>query len=192
MNISDLVSEFKIPLVDQHSSVSDPKEFMEYVKNLKNFEGFVIRWSNGYRVKVKADEYVRIHKAREAILHDRAIVELILDNKLDDIKPHLPAEDQVRLEEFEKVVSDRIHGIAAQLDKQMAWIQKKQWDRKTFALSDMAAGLFPQTKSAIFTLWDGKKTSMEIIVDSIRSKLTKNSAYDTLTQSWFEGVKYNV
>jgi RNA ligase len=190
---SDISGIHWIPQVATFGGVQgNINEFIEHTRDLTDVEGYVLRFADGHMVKIKCDWYVRIHKAREAILHDRNIVELILDNKLDDIKPHLPTEDQVRLEEFEKVVSDRIHGIAAQLDKQMAWIQKKQWDRKTFALSDMAAGLFPQTKSAIFTLWDGKKTSMEIIVDSIRSKLTKNSAYDTLTQSWFEGIKYNV
>jgi RNA ligase len=91
------------------------KSFIGYVRDLEDREGFVVRFSDGHMIKLKCDWYVQIHKAKEAILQDRNIVELILDDKLDDIKAHLPAEDRDRLSYFESQINSRILDKAAHL-----------------------------------------------------------------------------
>jgi RNA ligase len=190
--ITNLISRYNIPVVEQHSKVTDPKSFMEYVHNLKNAEGFVIRWANGHRVKIKAHEYLQIHKAKEAILQDRNIVELILDEKLDDIKAHLPAEERYDLERFEAEFNFSIKTIARQIQRHLVWLSAKEIDRKTFALehSDKVDGF---VKSIVFKNFDNPDYDkvFEDVRNTIRNNLTKTVKYEELRDHWFNGVTYN-
>jgi len=100
------VEDWDIPVVrafefTNYGEQTDMKAFLEYVRDLEDLEGFVVRFDDGHMLKLKCHWYLQIHKAKEAILQDRNIVELILDDKLDDIKAHLPAEDRDRLTQFE-------------------------------------------------------------------------------------------
>jgi len=191
VNIKPFIMQFNIPVVEQHSKVTDPKSFMEYVHDLKNAEGFVIRWANGHRVKIKAHEYVQIHKAKEAILQDRNIVELILDNKLDDIKAHLPVEDRDRLTYFEFQINSRIIDKAAHLSDAT---NREQYmgDRKYFALN-RAQEYSSYSRAIVFALWDNNTymRSSELVRKTIRNNLTKTVKYEELRDYWFNGVTYN-
>ena len=96
----DNCRDINIPVVRAFEPQSDMKAFLEYVHDLEDLEGFVVRFDDGHMLKLKCHWYLQIHKAKEAILQDRNIVEIILDEKLDDIKAHLPAEDRDRLVQF--------------------------------------------------------------------------------------------
>jgi len=65
----------------------------EFIRTIKGIEGVVIRWNNGHMLKIKTDEYVNIHKAKEQIADERKLVSLILLNKLDDVLPVLPKDE---------------------------------------------------------------------------------------------------
>lgn len=187
---------YDIPLVESIGKVEDPDAFMQYVHDLKGAEGFVIRWSDGHRVKVKAHEYIQIHKAKEAILQDRNIIELILDDKLDDIKAHLLEDDRNRLtkfeDEFNKYIKRRVHMIWT--DVQFFKSDRYVGDRKGFAIN-FAPKCDPYTKPIMFTMWDkeGTKAEVEEVVrNMVRNNLTKTSKYEEIRDAWFPGVLYNV
>lgn len=61
--------------------------------NKENAEGFVIRFSDGTRIKVKFDEYKRLHRIITGI-NERDIWELLKDNKsgLDELLQKVPDE----------------------------------------------------------------------------------------------------
>lgn len=190
--IQNLIREYNIPVVEQHGSVEDPKAFMQYVHELKNAEGFVIRWADGHRVKIKAHEYLQIHKAKEAILQDRNIVELILEEHLDDVKAHLPAEDRDRLTQFESqfnlAVADAVYVLANELQ----WIRDDNIDRKTFALEH--AGKYDQhMRALIFKNFEelSHEKYWTDVRNTIRNNLTKTVKYEAIRDAWFPGVKYN-
>lgn len=189
--MENLISRYNIPVVEQHGSVEDPKAFMEYVHDLKNAEGFVIRWANGHRVKIKAHEYLQIHKAKEAILQDRNIVELILDDKLDDIKAHLPVEDRDRLTYFEFQINSRIIN-RAELLVDATKREQCLGDRKYFALN-RAQEYSSYSRAIVFALWDDNTymRSSELVRKTIRNNLTKTVKYEELRDHWFNGVTYN-
>jgi RNA ligase len=52
--------EYGFDVVKKYDGIKDFKELKEMVKN--NQEGFVVKFSNGDRVKVKGVEYLRLHK----------------------------------------------------------------------------------------------------------------------------------
>lgn len=188
----NFISHYNIPVVERHGSVEDPKAFMEYVHDLKNAEGFVIRWANGHRVKIKAHEYLQIHKAKEAILQDRNIVELILEDSLDDVKAHLPAEDRDRLTLFESNFNAMLALGAASISSTMFLIRNSNTERKDFALNH--ANYYDQfTRAVSFRIWDdySNENTLRVMREMVRNNLTKTVKYEAIRDAWFGGVTYN-
>ena len=182
---------YYIPVVRAFDPQTDMKDFIEYVRDLEDLEGFVVRFSDGHMIKLKCDWYVQIHKAKEAILQDRNIVELILDDKLDDIKAHLPAEDRDRLTYFESQINSRILDKAAHLSDAT---NREQYDgdRKYFALN-RAQEYNSYSKAIVFALWDDNsyERSTELVRRTIRNNIGRNTKWEELRDHWFEGVTYN-
>ncbi len=180
-----------IPVVRQFDSQTDMKSFIEYTRDLEDLEGFVVRFDDGHMIKLKCDWYVQIHKAKEAILQDRNIVELILDDKLDDIKAHLPAEDRDRLTYFESQINSRILDRAAHLSDAT---NREQYDgdRKYFALN-RAQEYNSYSRAIVFALWDDNsyERSSELVRRTIRNNIGRNTKWEELRDHWFEGVVYN-
>ena len=161
------------------------KSFVSYVRDLEDLEGFVVRFDDGHMIKLKCDWYVQIHKAKEAILQDRNIVELILDDKLDDIKAHLPAEDRDRLTYFESQINSRILDKAAHLSDAT---NREQYDgdRKYFALN-RAQEYNSYSKAIVFALWDDNsyERSTELVRRTIRNNIGRTTKWEELRDHWF-------
>ena len=182
-----------IPVVrafEMHDDM-DMKAFVEYVRDLEDLEGFVVRFNDGHMLKLKCHWYLQIHKAKEAILQDRNIVELILDDKLDDIKAHLPAEDRDRLTYFESQINARIIDRSAHLSDAT---NREQYDgdRKYFALN-RAQEYNSYSRAIVFALWDDNsyERSSELVRRTIRNNIGRNTKWEELRDHWFEGVVYN-
>jgi T4 RnlA family RNA ligase len=184
--------EYGIPVVRAFEPQTDMKAFLEYVRDLEDLEGFVVRFDDGHMLKLKCHWYLQIHKAKEAILQDRNIVELILEEHLDDIKAHLPAEDRFELSRFEHLFNIEVYGQAQLISNMLEHIRDENIDRKTFAL-EIGPKFDQYTRATIFKCWD--ETDDHKIIDAvknvIRNNLSKNAKYDEIRSAWFNGVKYN-
>ena len=173
-------------------AMNDMKAFLEYVRDLEDLEGFVVRFNDGHMLKLKCHWYLQIHKAKEAILQDRNIVELILDDKLDDVKAHLPVEDRDRLTQFESEFNFSIGDIVYLIENDLRWFQEEGIDRKTFAL-EHASNYNQFTRAIIFKnfdMIDGSKLWADVR-NTIRNNLTKTAKYEAIRDAWFPEVKYN-
>jgi len=190
--IQNLIREYNIPVVEQHGSVEDPKAFMDYVHDLKNAEGFVIRWANGHRVKIKAHEYLQIHKAKEAILQDRNIVELILEEHLDDVKAHLIDEDRVRITKFESDFNNAVYRVVNKIQAEHLTLKVTGMDRKAFALNE-AQKHDAFVRPILFRIFDEYTLPniLPLVHNMIRNNLTKTARYEEIRDAWFPDVKYN-
>lgn len=77
-------------VVKRYNSITDYKSLKSMVKD--NQEGFVIRFKNGFRMKIKGDEYCRLHKILTNV-SNRDIWEYLKDGKPpDDILDKVPDE----------------------------------------------------------------------------------------------------
>jgi T4 RnlA family RNA ligase len=188
-NTADL---YFIPTVRAFEPQSDMKSFIEYVRDLEDLEGFVVRFSDGHMLKLKCDWYVQIHKAKEKILQDRNIVELILDDKLDDVKAHLPQEDRDRLTRFECEFNMAIADTVFMLETDLWWLREQNIDRKTFAL-EHAEKYDQYMRALIFKNFDELNLVKywDDVRNTIRNNLTKTVKYEAIRDAWFPGVKYN-
>lgn len=188
-----IAREYNIPVVHAFDAgnVADMQAFVEYTRGLEDTEGFVVRFDDGHMVKLKCDWYVQIHKAKEAILRDHNIVQLIIDNKLDDIKAHLPPEDVQRLNYFEdqinRVIVDQSGHLADAVRRERA-----AGDRKHFAIN-RAKDYCSYTKGNIFALWDVEDDKMyaralEVFITTVRSNTGKAAKWEELRSHYFDIV----
>ena len=132
----------------------------------KQNEGYVIRFKNGFRMKIKGEEYVRLHKLLTNI-SSRDIWEHLKDKKsLEDIISDVPDEfyDWVKetaldlTNQFEKI-DDEYNDIFNSIHS----INKKDFAEK--------AKQYPYS-SLLFAMYDGKQTH-KIIWKIIKPKFTK-------------------
>ena len=65
-------------------------------------EGFVVRFDTGYRVKIKGEEYLRLHRLISNILPTNVWEALINGDDLNTIRVQLPEE---HLRDFNNIVS---------------------------------------------------------------------------------------
>lgn len=88
--VIDLADSYKIPTVVQYKLTIE--EILDNIKNLKNFEGYVLTLTSGMRVKLKTAWYLANHRLKTAI-RERDIAEMVVDELVDDIKISASAEN---------------------------------------------------------------------------------------------------
>ena len=186
---------YDIPVVSTNPKFDDMNKLIEFVRGIIDGEGFVVRFADGHMVKVKSDWYVAIHKAKEKILWDRNIVKMIIDNDLDDVRAHLPKEDQIRIDQFEVDFWKRVRAIELDLLVQYVdMVTKSRGDRKTFA-TQYADKLDPFFKQIMFRIWGQPNPVIDdvrpLIMDIVERHTGRNTAWDELRDKWFPGLRFN-
>ncbi len=131
---------YNIPFVDQlDTTFASFEQLMEHTRGLIGEEGYVVEFRDGHRVKTKGSWYLAIHKAKEKLLYERYVIEMILDEQTDDVLPFLLDTDKQRLVDYQ----DAFHGF---LTKSLAVYAAGMWkdikddklSRKDFALNRAA------------------------------------------------------
>lgn len=110
-------SPYNVEVVKAHSTVEDISAFLESTAALLNTEGFIVAFDDGHRVKVKTDEYRTIHRVVSDIASEKAVLKMIVENKLDDALPLLPEEDREHVLEFARQFHANIALTAALIQK---------------------------------------------------------------------------
>jgi len=96
------------PVVRQYDGARGIEDLMREYEGEDNFEGFVVRYSNGLRLKVKLPEYLRLHKLVTGI-NDRRIWEVLAAGQ--SLGPFL---DRVPDEFYAWVIATRDHLVFSQ------------------------------------------------------------------------------
>jgi RNA ligase len=112
--------------IDNYRDVLSVTKHYDGIKDWKNIrnefdganrEGFVIRFSNGFRMKLKYEQYFKIHFLR-SMLSKKYIVECLADNKIDNIEDYigqLDEENQIYYRAKMKEILDRFKEIDDEL-----------------------------------------------------------------------------
>jgi RNA ligase len=120
----------------------------------KDKEGYVIRFKNGFRMKIKGDEYCRLHKLLTGI-SSRDIWEYLKENKsLDEILDKVPDEFYDWVKDTKKNLLDLFKNIEEKSQKDFEKITNRCniADRKCFA----AEALKCDNPSILFSMLDNK------------------------------------
>lgn len=152
---------YGIPLVEE------VKDFTpDNVRAWKNAEGVVVSFADGFRVKIKADEYVRMHRAKDLIRFEKDVVKMILENSLDDVLPLVSEEDRVKLSVFNWRFTEKVNGLVAKMAGDVITLSYEYPVKKDFALviKDRI------DKSFLFRLYDGKDSGfVEALISACSS-----------------------
>lgn len=108
------------------------EKFVADVRSSKNREGVVLRWPSGHMVKLKADDYVSLHRNINLMGSEFRVLELILDGKHDDLLPMLSDQDRALVEDFSRAVNFAVAKLAFEISRHVA--EWKDASQKDFAL----------------------------------------------------------
>lgn len=145
----------------------------------KNFEGFVLTYSNGLKIKIKLEEYMRLHKLITG-MNPRHVWECLKNDTM------LPKDGTPQFQEWVSTWSKRIMTNYRELadEARKSYLNRPPYDnerdsRKTFAW--YVQGQPRHLHSILFNMYDGKDPS-DIIWKMIEPK--GNETF----KSEFEGV----
>lgn len=125
-------------------------------KNIPNAEGYVLHFEDEFRVKVKFEEYTRLHRILTG-MNEKAVWEMLKDGKsFDDILENVPDEFMVWLKKMIDEYNMRYAGYECIYKNIFASLKEIGWkDRKEFA---QKAVLFEDT-SILFAMLDNRDYS---------------------------------
>ncbi len=107
------------PLVKKYDGFNDFKQIKEFITDEQ--EGFVIRFKNGFRMKIKGEEYCRLHRILTNI-SSRDIWEILSNDKpIDEILEKVP-------DEFFNWVKDTIKDFEQKFDEILGTVITDFWD----------------------------------------------------------------
>jgi RNA ligase len=114
----ELSQLYNIPIVEKLDHTI--QEMIELQKTLpKDKEGFVVRFSNGLRVKIKGDEYLRIHKL-VSICSPLAVWENMVYGKIkEEVRMSIPEEYIKPFEDIEKQLSEKYERVELEIYREI-------------------------------------------------------------------------
>lgn len=138
----------------------DPRSLVDTTRQARGREGVVISWPyTGLRVKLKADEYVALHRAIDTMSSEKRILDVILDNKDDDLCAMVSQDRADKIRNYAAIVRNRMQEIQQLVESFVT--SKAHLDQKTFALEIMS-GPYKLYSSEVFSCRANKLNGYEI------------------------------
>lgn len=113
---------------------NDPIDFIESVRDMKGVEGFVCELDNGTKFKLKAEQYVALHRTKDNINSPRRLFEAVLEEATDDMKSLFRDDQQAitTIERMEQFVEKIYNHMVDQVER--FYQRNKQLERKDYAI----------------------------------------------------------
>ena len=179
--LSSFASFFDIPVVSCVESHDVSKTFEENIESVRKWEdreGIVIRFHDGSMVKVKADTYISLHRAKSMLENERDVVGLIIDEKTDDLMPLLSDDDKKKLVDFQDAVWKDIYDFWGNINNELMLISASGISRKDFAIKTQDSE--PTMRGLIFKVWDKKEEgiSLDMVKQNVYNHLSSNAQFE--------------
>ena len=174
----DLVNKYNIALVDNCPKQADLDYYLKEREIILGIEGwiFTIKDKNGYTklFKVKTTEYVRKHGLlTDTFSRENKLIQIILDEKVDDVLGELDKEDPRRevlvslSDSLSKYINHEVHNIYDFFKREY------EGDRKEFALKNNKHEYFPLAVKAVGLNDEGE--IQKVIYDNYRLFISRNT-----------------
>jgi RNA ligase len=172
-------------------TAANMSHLMEETKAAEGIEGWIIRFDDGHMLKVKGEWYLRIHKTKDNLTHEKNVVDLLINEKMDDAKAFMMDEDRVRVERFETEFWEGVAYSVEKYEKYFKMVLAAGLDRKRYALEWMPTikdndSFAPAYVFARFNERDPR----ELVVDHIRRNTGTQTKVDTV-RDLFGNARWN-
>lgn len=184
-------SLYGIDVVDVvHMTEGNIGPLVDNIKKWTDAEGIVIRFDTGHMLKIKADDYILRHYAKESINHEKNLIGLILADGLDDLLPVLHENDQKRVSDFEKAFHASIHDTAMNIhDMYGEYVRNYALsDKKDFAVN-FALKKEKKYQQFLFGLHRGNYNLLDALYKAIENSISSSSRVENVR--WiFGGIRF--
>lgn len=173
-------SMFELDLVKTYETDSIDR-LIEETRGMEGVEGWIVRFDDGHMLKVKGEWYVRIHKTKDALNQEKNIIDMIVNEKIDDVKAFMLDADRVRVEKFERAFWEGVDMTVATLEVTIKSIVNHM-SRKEFALKEYP-DMYPTHRSIVFSCWEGRSVRDEVL-NIIKKNLGTQTKVDSVRHLW--------
>lgn len=147
-------------IVKRYNGIKDYTTLKGMVEN--NAEGFVVRFSNGDRMKIKGEEYLRLHKIMTNISTTGVWEHLSKGGDINELLKDVPDEFYKKVKEYADTLKYGYYQVSEHCGKAHDYFRYgKYGDReveptkKEFANHVLTYG-HPPYRAVMFAMWDGK------------------------------------
>jgi RNA ligase len=180
----DLGQTYGIPVVRAlPGSVENIEQFMADAYDLEGSEGYIIRFANGHMLKIKGRWYTQIHRTKDNLTREKDVWQMILNDRVDDIKPFMDADDRDRVDRYLAEFEKRVGATAQMLALTVHSSQAIGLSKKDFASWVSEKYLNRAAHGLLFAIWDGQDP-----VEVVKKFLAKNF----FTATRIENVRWAV
>lgn len=166
-----LQEDWKIEVVKAYNAhTQDIREFVEHTRALENTEGWVIRFDDGHMLKVKCDWYSQLHHAKDIVRFEKNVLEIVLQDKVDDLLPILAPEQKEAVIKYQFDVWSGIKFTAAMINETFIDMTNKMQsqEKREFAVHFVKNHEDKRIHPFLFKMWDGIRAD-----DALKQELLK-------------------
>jgi RNA ligase len=173
----EMWGEYGFDVVKKYDGIKDYKQLKEMVKN--DQEGFVVKFSNGDRIKVKGIEYLRLHKIMTNVTTTGIWEYLKNGEDVLDLLKDVPDESYNKIKSYVKDLKYGFFQISEYCGKSHDGFRYGKFGdkeleptKKEFAEFMVLNNIKPKLRSVMFAMWD-KKPYDHIIWGLIKPEFRK-------------------
>lgn len=162
--LKDFAAPYGVPTVAiWGENLSDIDAFVAHTRGLLDQEGYVVTFADGRRIKLKAEDYVFRHRAKEHLLHEKDLVALIVDGKADDVLGVLPDVDAEKFQAYVTAFNAGLDETCRKIRDVTAFFRALfAGDAKRFAL-EVGRLLKPNLRDAVFCSYRGEDPRPQLL-----------------------------
>lgn len=171
---NELLEGFDV--VKKYDGVRDYSELKDKVEH--NSEGFVVRFSNGERVKIKGHEYLRLHKIITNVSTTGVWEYLSNGGDISEFLKDVPDEFYKKVKEYSSTLKYGFYQVSEQCGKSHDYFRYGKYNdieneptKKQFAEFVVKYG-HPPYRPVMFAMWD-KKPYDKLIWNILKPKFKK-------------------
>lgn len=177
-----LGNQYSVPVVGALAGTyANMQSLIDHTRGLVNCEGFVVRWDDGHMTKIKADQYVLLHRTKDQVRLEKNVVDIIVNEKSDDLKPLLDAADRENFVAFENRFWNGVDQTCH--DLWQVYVQGDQYQsRRDFAVEFVQRQ--PQNlRPLLYELRNGRDVR-GVVVNTIQGGLGSQARLEAVRWLW--------
>ena len=133
----------------------DREQAIGQLRQQEEGEGVVVAFDSGYRIKIKTDRYIAIHRVVAGLGHESHVLQAVLKGQVDDWTARLPEEDADAVLRYAEQVELKIVEMGEMLGDEVARLNEQHAERGDFARAWMQGiGRDPVMRPAGFEVLD--------------------------------------